>query len=137
MRLLACALLAGCSSCIWYPIHGQEPGELAAISAAAKSELAPGRATREDVLCRLGVPQWSSPDGARFVYATRQVEGTVYIILVVDADMKQWGEDRFDLCEFDDRGVVLRWREARRDFSGSGSFVGKLLDSEVAGLFPQ
>jgi len=115
------ALLAG-ASCVWVPDHGygctwNRRGE---IPAAARAALVPEGATRADVLCLLGEPDWISGDETRFVYWTREVSSWMLIYVIVDAATMVWGTDHYLLFEFDARGGLTVQREVTEPVGGFG-----------------
>ncbi len=114
-RLASVLVLSSCASCIWYPDRGLDGG----IRAESRAALVPGRATREDVLCELGAPNWASVDEKRFLYSSCEISSTGMIYLVADAVEYSWGKDHFLLFEFDDAGVLRSQCERTRGFSGA------------------
>lgn len=108
-----------------------------AIPATARAALVPGRATRADVLLELGEPDWSSADEARLLFWTHEVESVGIVYLVVEGAGLTWGEDRFLLFEFDEKGLLRSQRERTRSFS-SEQGLGRLPDeAECAKLFEE
>lgn len=115
--LAAAALGPGCLS---FPDRGidrvgQRRGFACASDLAA---LQPGSATRADVLCTLGEPDWSFDGGRRLVYWTREVRWRTIAYVVFDAAERVSGEDHLSCFEFDPSGRLAALRQCTRPFSG-------------------
>jgi hypothetical protein len=110
LHVLSASAFGLCAGCIWWwPDHGFRNG----IRAESRAALAPGRVTREDVLCELGAPAWACVDGTRFVYFTHVVESRGWLFMG-DVVEFAWGNDDFLLFEFDENGVLSRQRQVSR-----------------------
>jgi hypothetical protein len=127
-------LLLPCAGCLWIPDHGygcpwSRRGEVPATSCAA---LVPGRATRADVLCELGQPEWIRGDERRLVYWTREITSWMFHYVIADAVTFVWGTDHFLLFEFDERGSLAARREITVSFQGDETNAPKI---DFAALF--
>jgi hypothetical protein len=133
---LALSLAPGC---VIYPDSGiLESGQRRGFATPeARTALAPGTATRADVLCALGQPDWAAPDGARLVYWTREAQWVFFVYLVFDMAAEISGDDHFLTFEFDAQGRVLAQAEPCKSFEQSlGYGVRPFRPEFYEGLFP-
>jgi len=128
-RPLALAALALCSGCVMYPRQGaRDVGQQRGFASAADvSALEPGCATRADVVCALGEPDFVFEGGRYLAYWTREGLWEGWWLTL---ERTWWGRDHVLYFVFDDRGRLSERHTARRTFE-AGSFPGWLDESEA------
>ena len=118
--LLLSMALAGCA---WVPDGGQFATDRGVIPVDLQAGFVSGVSLREDVVCQLGEPDWTSIDETRMVYRVRDVRSQWFAYMVGGVAVVAFCDIRSHLFEFGTNGTLLDYRvaeESRRD-GGDGA----------------
>jgi len=118
--ILAALLLCGC---IVFPDRALDSSghKRGYISEQDRAQLAPGRATREDVLCTVGAPDYGFDDGRRLVYWIHERRWSWIFYIVLDGAGGEFGVDHYHVFDFDAQGLLVGRRDCSESYEGESN----------------
>jgi len=105
--LAVAALYVALEGCLIIPHHLAAPGSRLEPDEGSLAVLG-GAPTREQVLLRLGEPDWTLKEQRVLVYTWRVATGTV-VLAFAKGEYTVTDHQQYLLVEFDERGVLRRW----------------------------